>query len=239
MYVDLLLLALMHAFQSESNLISLNWLCEDQNHLQSEILPRFQAACIESLHEERFFGTTNHYFDSKFREDELCPKELIERFEQKARGLINDATKTPRCPQNGSYFILKVSQLKDCLEMAKEEIASEVKHSDLVNTQKNRLFAAAKAHYDVEKKTFCDILLKKTKEIVIEGERNWIQRELLRSSKIFAAANEDDRVKKLRQDLIEKKDRLEECMELLRDVALPVEETTGEESSLEDSSSSS
>ena len=192
---------------------------KDQEYLQKSVLPRFHDACMRCLHEEGFFGTTNHYFDAKFLEDEICPPKLIDRFAQKARRLLKD--------DNGCYRQVKLDPLKQCLKEAKEEIAHELVHTDLLQNQKRRIFAAIKAHFDVEKKTFVDNLLKKTKDVLIKGHSNWIEREVLRSEAILKSATEDESVKKLRSDLVARLGRLEECMVLLRDVPLPVKTSAG------------
>ena len=142
---------------------------QDQEYLQAEVFPKFKTACIEALEEERFFGTTNHYFDAKFREDEICPEALIENFVTKATALWNDAEKTVRHPEYTEYRSLSMSHLKDCLVNAKKEVAAHEVHADLMESQKKRVFAAIKAHFDVEKKTFVDNLLKKTKDILIQA----------------------------------------------------------------------
>lgn len=125
-----------------------------------------------------------------------------------------------------SYRLVNVSDLKACLEEAKQEIASKVVHTDLLENQKKRLFAAVKAHFDVEKKTFADNLLKKTKDILIQGHKNWVQRDLLRSSKIMEAAVEDESIQQMRTDLVDRVKRLNECLSLLRDVPLPTTTST-------------
>ena len=184
-------------------------------------MPTFQDACLKCLDEERFFGTANQYFTSKFLEDEICPAKLINVFKQKAEDLLADSDESPPHPSNNSYMKVSKDYLVECLEEAKREIGKQLKHSDLVENQKNRIFAAVKAHFDVEKKTFVDNLLKKTKDILIQGHKNFIEREFLRSKEILDAAAEDKYVQELRQGLLERLDRLKECMKLLRDVPLP------------------
>lgn len=201
----------------------------DQEHLMHTILPEFQRACTVCLNEERFYGTTNHYFDSKFMQDEICPEKLIERFKSKAQQLLDDKIVARTPSSSSSYKNINVDNLAQCLEAAKTEVANESVHADLLENQKNRLFAAVKAHFDVEKKTFVDNLLKKTKDIVVKGHRDWIERDLLRSSTILAAAEENEDVKKLRIDLKGKIERLQECMVLLHNVPLPEKQCNGEE----------
>lgn len=193
----------------------------DQEYLQKEVLPKFKNACQQALEEERFFGTSNHYFDSKFREDEICPKELIDSFMAKTKVLWDDSIKTPQCPNDASHRVLNTTALEQCLLDAKKEVAEEQVHTDLMETQKKRVFAAVKAHFDVEKKTFVDNLLKKTKEILIQGHISWIKFHFLRSKTIEEAAKEDKNTCKLRKDLLARMERLNECMALLRDVPLP------------------
>ena len=147
----------------------------DQEYLHKSVLPKFHDACMACLHEEGFFGTTNHYFDAKFLEDEICPPKLVDRFYQKAQGLLKDGNKSPACSCHTAFRKVYAQHLKVCLEEAKQEIANETVHTDLLDNQKRRLFAAVKAHFDVEKKTFADNLLKKTKDILIKGHCDWIE----------------------------------------------------------------
>mmetsp|Transcript_7721 Transcript_7721/g.21508 ORF Transcript_7721/g.21508 Transcript_7721/m.21508 type:complete len:179 (-) Transcript_7721:269-805(-) len=164
------------------------------------------------LEEEGSFGTTNHYFDSKFREDEICPPAFIQKVLSKAQAIEN-------------YNSIPASKLQSNLERwlneARQEVASSTCHADLLTNQKKRLFAAVRAHFDVEKKTFVDNILKKTKDILIQGRKDWIDRCLLRSDEILQAAGEDEDIKQMREDLLNRVERLEECMSLLRDVPLP------------------
>jgi hypothetical protein len=95
-----------------------------------------------------------------------------------------------------------------CLREAKQETANQAAHTDPTANQKRCLFAAITAHFDFEKKKFVDNLLKKTKDILIHGHRDWIERELLCSKKISESATDDEHVKKLRGDLLERVERL-------------------------------
>lgn len=196
-------------------------------------MPQFQEACNACLNEEGFYGTANHYFDAKFLEDELCPPKLIRRFKEKAEQVVGDRSKTTRHSSGSNYYVVNVDCLVDCLEEAKAEVAREAVHTDLLENQKKRLYSAVKAHYELEKKTFVDNLLKKTKDILIKGHREWIERDLIRSEKILENAKEDENVTKLREELKGKVERLQECMLLLRDVPLP-DKTNGSQSESED-----
>jgi hypothetical protein len=193
----------------------------DQEHLQKEVLPKFHDACIQALNEERFFGTANHYFDAKYIEEEMCPPAFEKRCQQKMQEVLQDNTKSPYS-NSTSYRNVQVYYLMEAIKEAKRESTAEIDHATLMENQKRRVFAAVKAHFDVEKKTFVDILLKKTKDILIKGHKEWIERDLLRSQDIIAAAKEDESVVKLREDLRDKVKRLENCMLLLRDVPFPV-----------------
>jgi Holliday junction resolvase RusA-like endonuclease len=196
----------------------------DQEHLQNDVLPRFHDACIQALNEVRFFGTTNHYFDSKYLEEEICPPAFQQRCVQKIEAVVRDNDKSPPHPSSSSYRRApSTAHFEQAIEEAKRESVAELNHATLMENQKRRVFAAVTAHFDVEKKTLVDNLLKKIKDILIKGHREWIERDLLRFQDILAAAKEDDSVVKLREDLRDKVKRLESCMLLLRDVLLPVQ----------------
>ena len=203
----------------------------DQEYFQSKVFPEFTAACQEALEQERFFGTTNHYFDSKFREDEICPESLEESFMTKFNQLWNEDSDNYR----SGFKELDPQLVRECLKAAKTEVANNQVHTDLMTTQKGRVFSAVKAHFDVEKKTIVDILLKKTKDIVIQRHQDWIHCRFLRSETIIAKAKEDESVIELRNELLGRVKRLNNCMALMHDVPLPVEQ---EGSSLEVDSTS-
>ena len=107
------------------------------------------------------------------------------------------------------------------LGISKKKISEKNVHTDLMETQKKRVFAAVKAHFDVEKKTLVDNLLKKTKEIIIQEHKTWVNLDLLRSDTICNAAKEDEATRQLRENLLARIDRLNECMAYLRDVPFP------------------
>ena len=116
---------------------------------------------------------------------------------------------------------MDTAHLKLCLEEARSEFATEIAHKDLLETQKKRLFGAAKAHFDVEKKTFADVLLKKTQGILLKGHKDWIKRNMLSCDKIRDSAGEDKRVTAYRNELKAQLHRLKECESLLHDVQPP------------------
>lgn len=185
----------------------------DQCHMQKSTIPRFKEACYESLRQEGTFGTTNHYFDSKFREEEICPDELMDLAEDKFLDLSESV------PHHSSK--IRADCLRKCLEEAKTEIASKQVHTDIMETQKKRVFAAVKANFDVEKKTFVDLLLKNMKCVLLEGHVNYVEQHVVRSKKILDHAKEDEAVRNFRKELLAKETRLEECMSLLHDVPFP------------------
>jgi hypothetical protein len=199
--------------------------------MHKEVLPKFSASCIDVLNDEAFFGTTNHYFNSKFREEEICPQALIDAFAVYASRVLVDDSKSAPYRSDPSYRrVIHVDHLRKCLEEAKAEVAAKDLHATLIETQKKRLFSAVQANFDVEKKTLADNLLKKTKGILLRGHKEWIGTHLIRSEKIHSAAGEDDSIAEYRKTLIAQKGRLEACMLLLREVPLPSSSDASEDS---------
>ena len=194
----------------------------DQSFLHSSLLPAFTEACRDALERESFFGTANHYFDSKLLENELCPISLMSAFRTKAQKLWDNEKCTRRYPQNGSYRLLIMDDLMQCLEEAKEEVTNSCAQATLMETQKNRVFSAVKAHFGVEKKTLTDNLLKESKAILLDRYKEWIQHRILPSESILEKAQEDEATQELREELTARVGRLNECIALLHDVPLPV-----------------
>jgi hypothetical protein len=198
----------------------------DQEYMHTDVLPAFSASCIEALNDEGFFGTTNHYFSSKFREEEICPDEFIEAFIVKASSVLSSNDKSPAHPQNSSYRNVKLDDLRKCLKEAKAEVASKDLHANLIETQKKRLYSAVLANFDVAKKTMVDNLLKKTKGILLRGHEEWIETHLIRSERIHSAAGENDFIVDYRKTLKGQIERLGACMLLLQEVPLPTSSNT-------------
>jgi len=138
---------------------------------------------------------------------------LVGLFKQKARALLHGSS---------GYRAVDVDHLEACLKEARTEVSSRQVHTDIMETQKKRVFAAVKANFDVEKKTFVDILLKNLKFILLEGHTDYVEKSVLRSKTILDNAREDESVTKLREDLLAKEKRLKECMSLLHDVPFPL-----------------
>lgn len=166
----------------------------------------------------------NHYFDSKFREEEICPKEVFEVFTRKARAVLRDKEKSPPHKHDFSYRRVDVEQLTECLEQAKTEVATGQVHSSILETQKLRVFSAVKANFDVEKKTFVDLLLKHIKCILIQEHKDYVDKHVLRSKHLLDQAGENEDIAKHRNELLAREERLEECMRLLCDVPFTARE---------------
>ena len=81
--------------------------------------------------------------------------------------------------------------------------------------QIDRLFAAVKAAFSVEKKTFTDLIHKKTTSILRGKRQDWIRVCLLTDEKIKANAKEDEETVTKREIISDKIMAMKRCDELI------------------------
>jgi len=77
--------------------------------------------------------------------------------------------------------------------------------------QQRRLYAAIKAAFCVEKKTFIDLILKETTMHVVKGRDLWIRDTLLGHSEILEHASEDSNITRLRDKLLADIEAFKKC----------------------------
>ena len=91
--------------------------------------------------------------------------------------------------------------LKAELDIKKQEWVSRYKSQTLHEHLEQRVFAAIKATWAVEKKTFTDMVLKKCRDSIIKERGRWVEMVLLTDMEIRDAAVEDECVQVEREQL--------------------------------------
>jgi len=72
----------------------------------------------------------------------------------------------------------------------------------------------------VEHKTFIDCILKETTENLLQQRYHWVSSTLLTDGQIKEAAVENTADRKRRQELKDKKERMEKCLAELKSMSL-------------------
>ena len=110
------------------------------------------------------------------------------------------------------------SNLKKRLRTARTGWATEFAAKSLDEQQRRRVWAAVKAAWAVEKKTFSDMILKETRDHVVEARQRWIHQELRMVPGIQENAVENEEVTSRRthlKDLISAMDKSLEELKLV------------------------
>jgi hypothetical protein len=188
-----------------TNAIQLKWAAT------SEALVRnFKHESLRALKEERDFGTMNHYLSAKFLAETLAPQAFLEKFvgDLKWTDLTMPYEKTPHNydTTSGPYVnnlgdIDWKANLLDQLTQHRYNWAKEFGRKTLHEQSLQRVFAAVKAAWAVEKKTYTDMVLKKCRDSVIKARIDWIETTLLLDNELRAEALEDLSVELKRAEL--------------------------------------
>eukprot|EP00966_Prymnesium_polylepis_P205596 4764467-Prymnesium_polylepis.1 len=101
------------------------------------------------------------------------------------------------------------------LKDAKAEYAREFGRKTLHEQLEYRVFAAVKAAWAVEKKTYTDMILKKCRDTVIKARIDWVETTMLLDPEIRADALEDHAVEVQRRELKETIKAMQRCLEEL------------------------
>ena len=172
----------------------------------SEIRPTifngFVDMCEVSLREEKDFGTINHYLQAKYTEDMLLPNtvcdEIIQTFRSASWGDKDES------------YDQKTRRMKGLVRKVVHDWAEEFGKKTLHKQLERRLLAAVTAAWAVEKKTFTDVVLKKTRDYVLNARKKWVQTQLLVDQDLRDNAIEDASQELRRQEI--KRDIEKLCM---------------------------
>ena len=175
----------------------------------SEVCPvmfsEFVDACESALHEEKDFGTINHYLQDKYAEDMILPDELLQSFiaslhpshflsphaSGQSLSYDSDGKMSISDARGCTHAVEWRTQLKNLLENARRVWGEEFGKKSLHEQLQRRLFAAVKAAWAVEKKTFTDMVLKKTRDHLLKVRQMWVRTQLLTDTGLRASAVED------------------------------------------------
>mmetsp|Transcript_14631 Transcript_14631/g.25910 ORF Transcript_14631/g.25910 Transcript_14631/m.25910 type:complete len:628 (-) Transcript_14631:71-1954(-) len=165
-----------------------------------------ELKCIfeNRLRKEIPWGTVNHYLTSKFKGEEALPDELIEDLMSQVAKKINSS--------NAEDYAISAKDIRTEIAFAKERWSVRFGAKGLHEQQQQRLFHAVKAVWTVEHKTFIDYILKETTENLMRERARWVSTALFTNHKIKEAAAEDPAHQQKRQDLKDKRERMEKCL---------------------------
>lgn len=189
------------------NTIDREWTCECNKYIS-----KLKEVLDNGLQKEIPWGTMNHYFTSKYKAEEALPEELIQDlFDSNSEGLYD---RLEPCMASHNEF---GKRLREELIDAKERWSTKFAEKTLYEQQQQRFFWAVRATWAVEHKTFTDYILKETTQNLLEPRNRW-SASLFSNEKIKAAAVEDPSTKQERQALKEYLDRMNQCMDEVRNL---------------------
>ena len=186
------------------------------------IFNEFVDACEAALDEEKDFGTINHYLQDKYAEDILLPDELLDVFftcihpSQFLRpgtpGSLFTFDKDGKMVIHQTSVVIQWKEnLKALFIKAKQTWGEEFGKKSLHEQLQRRLFAAVKAAWGVEKKTFTDMVLKKTRDCILKAHKEWVRTKLLTDADLRASAVEDSTQEERRTAIKSDIEKLRKC----------------------------
>ena len=176
----------------------------------NDILPTFKSDCYKVLMEEINFGSMNDYVTGTFGEEIVLPEELLNTALERIKISGYDLE------YGGAHISERFkTKIKDAFLQAREEWASKYSAKTLHEQQSRRLFAAVKAAFAVEKKSFIDNIYKKTTTLLRDKRNKWVRIGLLTNDEIRKNANEDVVTKTKRNNLISTINELKTCESII------------------------
>ena len=128
----------------------------------AKLVEALRSQLLDTLKEEMDFGTINHYLQQKHVEEQLMPDSLIERTITAIFGSNRNKNLT-----------LYEADVRQNMILAREAAASS-KHATVNEFVTSKLLCALKANWAVEKKTFTDQVLKKTRDGIVRKRDEFI-----------------------------------------------------------------
>ena len=128
----------------------------------AKLVEALRSQLLDTLKEEMDFGTINHYLQQKHVEEQLMPDSLIERTITAIFGSNRNKNLT-----------LYEADVRQNMILAREAAASS-KHATVNEFVTSKLLCALKANWAVEKKTFTDQVLKKTRDSIVRKRDEFI-----------------------------------------------------------------
>ena len=153
----------------------------------AKLVEAFRSQLLYTLEEEMDFGTINHYLQQKHVEEQLMPDSLIEM-------TITALSATVQ----GEYYC--ATDVRNKMIEAREAAASSEKRATVGEFVTSKLLCALKANWAVEKKTFTDQVLKKTRDSIVRKRDEFIDL-MVADDTLRSEAVEDDDVGERRTKL--------------------------------------
>eukprot|EP00929_Paragymnodinium_shiwhaense_P102947 TRINITY_DN66202_c0_g1_i1.p1 TRINITY_DN66202_c0_g1~~TRINITY_DN66202_c0_g1_i1.p1 ORF type:complete len:677 (+),score=123.39 TRINITY_DN66202_c0_g1_i1:108-2033(+) len=202
---------------------------------EEQILINFRTKCKKARSQEGGYGTVNHELDAKYKGGNVMPQQLMvslsENLEAKVRQFttefaqefstyhaVNAPVKAgqPRPSHNPPKPIS--DRIRAYLAQERDIWVKRHESSDLFEQQKVRLLDAVSAVWAVEHKTFVDVVMKETRDTIIDRRALWIQHEIYGNSHILANATEEKELADQRESLQKRISVMQDCLRELDSV---------------------
>lgn len=145
-----------------------------------------RAECYKELRKEVDFGTCNHYLTDKFTEQIILPDVLFDKMMA-----VMDSDDVYSRTTVGAYVFnddleqqrRDISEIRELwqekLKKVRDDWIRDFNKKDLHDQQKHRVYAAVKALFAVEKKTFTDNILKATRDAILKKAMEFVSDTLI------------------------------------------------------------
>jgi len=128
----------------------------------TELVKSLRTQLQSTLVEEKDFGTVNHYIQQKYIEEHIMPDALIERAVESI------------CGNKINIFNTDAASVRKQLQATRAAAVDNARHATIGEYVGSKILCALNANWAVEKKTFTDGLLKKTRGCVVAKREEFI-----------------------------------------------------------------
>lgn len=197
--------------------------CIDNNweDWRQKILEQLKASMETELQKEKKFKTMNHYLTSKYQENLVLPKELLQKIVDSIQPdmITEKRSEVNRCSYSplGALPIVQVRRnIQDLIETAVETHSEEFNREPLEKQHQRRILAASKANCAVSYKNLTDNILSTIQKIVLEGTTIWIEKTLIEDEEIKENVGEDSKIRKEREQYKKNIAVMQRCLSILK-----------------------
>ena len=160
------------------------------------------------------FKTMNHYLTSKYQENMMVPKSVLDDIIgsiTKSTYSVNDCRNMQKCLDTN----VVQKNIRGIIEKKLEDYNKNFEQESIKNQHKMRLLAASRAYFAVAHKNLIDNIMDAVEQQVINETKSWVSLTLLEDRKIREYTFEDPKIERSRKEYKKIIETMERCIKIL------------------------
>lgn len=178
------------------------------------LLGKFLLQINHELMKEIKFKTMNHYLTSKYQENMMVPKSVLDDIIgsiTKSTYSVNDCRNMQKCLDTN----VVQKNIRGIIEKKLEDYNKNFEQESIKNQHKMRLLAASQAYFAVAHKNLIDNIMDAVEQQVINETKSWVSLTLLEDRKIREYTFEDPKIERSRKEYKKIIETMERCIKIL------------------------